>query len=200
MRGLLLALLLSACAGTVTVETQATVRPVEVMLSRTVLLNDPGCTGVRIGGGQVLTAKHCIAGEDSSLKVGDDYSGYTVSYIDHDHDFIVMVGDRPLDRIRLPNALIGERVYIVGYPQSIDDSEQHATVTDGIFTGVEYEGMQRVTAYAYYGNSGGGAWNEAGELVGILVEIRPVGVGQYGVVPMPAHSYMVPTRLIRGAL
>lgn len=168
-----------------------------MMVARTVLLKDPGCTGVRIGSGQLLTAKHCLNDEQA---VGDDYSGYTVRYIDPVHDFIVMDGDKWLARVSLPNALVGERVYVVGYPQSIDDGEQHLTVTDGVYTGVEHESMQRLTSYAYYGNSGGGAWNASGELVGILVEIRPADIGQYGPMPMPAHSYMVPTRLIRGAL
>jgi V8-like Glu-specific endopeptidase len=162
-----------------------------------VLLVNPGCTGVRIGRGQVLTAKHCLDGRG----LGADYGPYTVKYVSWTYDYAVLQGDTAHEAVTLSDAVPGEHVMVVGYPMSIDDQKQHLTYTDGLYTGVETaEHMQRITAYAYYGNSGGGVWNDAGELVGILVEIRPASLGEYGPVPMPAHSYMVPVRLVKGVL
>ncbi len=192
----LVALLLVGCASVQVVDEQPA-RPVDVMAAHTVLLNEPGCTGVRIGRGLVLTARHCV--EDRYL-VGQLYSGYTVSYIDSKLDFIVMTGAAYIEPITMPSVVFGEHVYVLGYPVSVDDGEQHLTITDGIFTGVVAEGLERITAYAYYGNSGGGVWNDRAELVGILVQMRPAGEGEYGVVPMPAHSYMVPVAAIRSVL
>lgn len=168
------------------------------MIDNTVLLESPGCTGVRIGGGKVLTAQHCV---EDKYEVGDVYTGFTVDYISPDHDFAVLSGDTPRPLMRLPDARVGEHVYVVGYPVSVDDGEQHLTVTDGIVAGPVHNDQQRITAYAYYGNSGGGCWNDAGELVGILVQIRPFEGGYDGYpAPMPAHSYIVPTKYIRPVL
>jgi hypothetical protein len=122
-------------------------------------------------------------------------------YIDANHDFVVMSGDTWIESVRLPSALIGEHVYIVGYPMSIDDGAQGLTVTDGVYTGRSFEDMERVTAYAYYGNSGGGVWADSGDLLGILVQIRPDAYGFNDLPsPHPAYSYMVPTRYIIKAL
>lgn len=193
----LVALFLIGCAGAPVPATPPVVRPIDNMIAHTMQLSDPGCTGVRIGGGKVVTAQHCV---EDKYAVGDKYTGLTVEYISDKYDFAVLGGDTAQSPVPLVDAVVGERVYVVGYPVSIDDEEQYLTVTDGVYTGVVADYMQRITAYAYYGNSGGGAWNSSGELVGILVEIRPVGEGQYGIFPMPAHSYMVPAKLVRDVL
>lgn len=176
-----------------------TERAVDVAIDHTVLLDDPGCTGVRIGDGLVLTAKHCMNGR----VVGDIYSNFTVKYVSPAYDFAVMSGDGPTAGVILQDALIGEHLYVVGYPQSVDDLKQYLTVTDGIFAGPSSYDQERITAYGYYGNSGGGVWNDSGELIGILVTMRP-STATYGPseipVPMPAHSFMVPVRFIRLAM
>jgi hypothetical protein len=190
--------LLAACVGQPAVVAPVVVRPIDEVIAHTVLLSEPGCTGVRVGGGLVLTAKHCI---EDRYDLNDTYSGFQISHISATRDFIVMAGDTFIKPVALSSALIGEHVYIVGFPMSIDDGAQALTVTDGVFTGREFEGMERITAYAYYGNSGGGVWNDAGELIGILVEMRPDSAGYHGLPsPHPAYSYMVPVRSIRGAL
>ena len=196
MRSYRILLLLVGLAGchTALADTEA-VRPLDDAISHTVLLKDPGCTGVRIGGGLVVTAKHCMG----SRHEGDRHSGMTVGYISPDHDFAVLKGDAPIMSVWLRDAKIGQHVYAIGFPVSIDDGKQHLTVTDGIVAGpADSEDQERITAYAYYGNSGGGVWGDGGEVVGILVEIRPSGTADGGYpVPMPAHSYMVPISFVR---
>jgi S1-C subfamily serine protease len=195
VKAALVAVFLSGCALFQYPEATK-VRPVDAMIGRTVLLTAPGCTGVRVGSGKVVTAKHCIEG----MKLGGRYSGMTIEYIDAKLDYAVLAGDTAIPPVAIRNVLPGERVFVVGYPGSLDDDEQHLTVTDGVFTGVTSDGLERITAYAYYGNSGGGVWTEDAELAGILVEMRPAVDGAYGVVPYPAHSYMVPISAVVEAL
>ena len=189
---LVLALGLAACQVATPVQVPTPVRAVDRMIAHTAKLD--GCTGVRIGGGKVLSAAHCL--EDGMGK-GDTYSGLTIEYVHSAFDYIVLTGDKPIERVRMPDAVIGERVYVVGYPVQLDESVQ-LTVTDGVYTGASDQYMERLTALAYYGNSGGGAWNEAGELVGIVIQIRPTD-GSYGPFPspFPGYTYMVPVDLIR---
>ncbi len=168
---------------------------VGAMVTRTVKLNGPGCSAVRIGGGRVVTAKHCVG----SKRIGDVYSDLVLEYLSPSYDFVILKGDVRLTKVVMSDAIIGEHVYAVGFPGSIDDGKGHLTVTDGVFTGVEDGYMQRITAFGYYGNSGGGGvWNNRGELVGILVEIRPTDATYDGyTAPFPASTYMVPVKYIR---
>jgi S1-C subfamily serine protease len=102
----------------------------------------------------------------------------------------------------MSNAVIGEHVYVIGFPGSVDDGKGHLTVTDGVYTGAQDGYMQRITAFGYYGNSGGGAWNDRGELIGIVVEIRPTDstYDDSYPVPFPASTYMVPVKYVRDTL
>lgn len=166
-----------------------------VALAHTILLKDPGCTGIRVGGGLVVTAAHCV----DEMELGADYSGFKLGYVSPDYDFAVMSGDKEIDPVALVDAAIGQHVYVVGYPVSIDDGEQQLTVTDGVFTGAVDGYMQRLTSGCYYGNSGGGAWSASG-LIGVVVEIRPVADTQYGPLPFPFHCYTVPAKLLRDVM
>ncbi len=198
LRGLATLLLLAGCAGQPSVANPAPVRNVDSMVAHTVLLHDPGCTGVRVGNGEVLTAKHCI----KERVTGDAYDAYKVKYISPEYDFAVLSGDTQLPIVLMPDAQLGEHLYVVGYPTDINDGKQHLAVTDGVYVGTEWRNMQRITAYAYYGNSGGGCWNDAGELLGILVELRltDATTGDKYPVPLQAYTYIVPVRYIRGML
>lgn len=63
-------------------------------------------------------------------------------------------------------AKIGDRVIVIGAP----DGDEW-TVTDGLISNMQKDGKgvlcYRVSAPTYFGNSGGGAFNERGELVGL---------------------------------
>lgn len=183
-------LLAAACVPQPAVEQPSAPAGVLFAIGHSVLLEPPGCTGVRIGRGVIVTAKHCVD--------GDLDPRYKITYTSPDHDFALLYGDRKVTEVSLRTAFLGEHLYAVGFPQAIEDAKQHPTVTDGIYTGVTYSDMQRVTAFGYYGNSGGGVWSDSGELLGILVELRPT-TATYGTgapVPFPAYTYMVPIALV----
>lgn len=194
MRSVVLALaLVVGCAGpAAVVEIPVVRRPVDVAIEHTVLLSDPGCTGIRIGGGLVLTAKHCL----HNRVIGDVYSGFAIVDVSPNHDFAIMSGDSAVPGVDIVPAVIGEHLYAVGYPVCFEDGEQYLTVTDGILAGPENENQQRITAPVWHGNSGGGAWNDSGELIGVIVSISVLPTG----FPWPGSAYMVPARYILQAL
>lgn len=194
--GVLLALGLAACQ-VAPVQSPEQVNPVRAMIARTVLLEGAGCTGIRIGEGRILTAEHCVS------EVGEEIGPYVVQYIDEDVDFALLSGDDPILRVRMPDPEPGDHLYVVGYPATLEeDGEQRLVVTDGIYTGYEYEGYQRHTAYSYGGNSGGGVWSDAGDLIGVHVAGMYTGgtlSGGYKL-KVEAHAYMTPIRFVRKAL
>jgi hypothetical protein len=189
-----LLLLLASCGlpGATADYPPAATAPIQAMVDHTLLLEDPGCTGVRIGGGIVVTAKHCT----KDKAVGDHYGKFVVEYMNPDHDFSLLSGDDAVPPVFLTDAALGEQTYVVGYPVQAVDGEQQLTITDGVFTGATAEDLQRITAECFYGNSGGGAWNVMGDLTGIVVEFA-AGDGD---MPIPGYCYMVPIKYVRAVV
>lgn len=171
---------------------------VEVAKAHTVKLQDPGCTAVRIGNGHVLTAKHCVKG---GYNVGEVYAGYKVEYIDDVDDFAVLADPAAVAPVKLVVARDGEHLYSVGYPVDGQNQAGKRTITDGVYTGATYQrGLalyKRHTAYTYRGNSGGGIWNDRGELLGIHVESNYL---PGGTTRTEASGLMVPASRISRAL
>lgn len=202
MRAALVALLMASC-GTVQVAPAIAVpplvSPVETAVARTVFLRESGCTGVAVGGNRLVTAKHCTP---DNAKAGDAYEGGKLLFVSPTYDFAVVEFPDARPRVGLHAAGLGEHVYVVGYPVQLGNSEQELTITDGLVAGpTDSDGQARITAPVYFGNSGGGVWSDAGELVGISVAIYAVRVDGYDrPVPYVAQSYMVPIALVRAYL
>ncbi len=173
--------------------------PVQFAIDHSVFLSKSGCSAVAMGANRLVTAKHCIPDD---AKAGDPYEGGELTYISPSYDFaVVKVPDARL-AIAIHTGVIGERVYVVGYPVQLGSEKQELTVTDGLVAGpTDHEGQMRITAPVYFGNSGGGVWSDRGELVGIAVSIYAVHVENYEhSVPYVAQSFMVPVALIEGYL
>lgn len=173
---------------------------VSTAIAHTVHLDESGCTGVNVGGGFLVTAKHCVPDWAS---IGDDYEGGTLGYVDPDEDFAIVLMDDPAYAgapVRLRSAAVGERLYVVGYPSQMFDRKQHLTVTDGVYAGVtNTHHEERITAPVYFGNSGGGVWGEDGALLGIAVNIWADSDSNP---PMPyaGQAFMVPVARFRSWL
>lgn len=199
---LLLAFLLAfglACAPAQLPEAKRE-NPVAEMVARSVFLEESGCSAVQVTPLVVATAKHCLPDD---AKVGDEYEGGTLTHVSAAHDFALFA--RPVTAPHwavMRPAQLGEHVYVVGWPQQVRDGDQQLTVTDGLVAGpVSAGGEARITAPAYYGNSGGGVWADDGSLVGILVSGEIARVDGYRwPVPYLASSYMVPIAHVRAAL
>jgi hypothetical protein len=149
-----------------------------------------GCSAVDIGGGRVLTAKHCV----DDLEVGATTSLGRLTYSAPDRDWaLIMAQDRVKNgapALRAPR--LGEHVYAVGYPVQLATGTQELTVTDGVVAGPsDDEGSLRITVPIYFGNSGGGAWAEDGALLGITVS---------GYLELPGMNFMVSAEDIAAAL
>ena len=157
----------------------------------------PYCTGVWVGGQYILTAYHCVMPSleellESNLEEAFTLSSKKVNYIvrednrglfevpsrlreasivglDPRADLALLraSGDIPLhivvdiaDKVK-----IGERVHIVGHVQGLS-----WTYMDGVLSALRVKdnvSLLQVSAPIYFGVSGGGGFNDRGELLGI---------------------------------
>jgi S1-C subfamily serine protease len=140
------------------------------------------CSGVWVGPNTVLTAKHCI--EDRPI-VGYETLGDThdkipklgvVVAVEEDNDLALLKVD-PKTMPEHPVALLGEEVWtgehvnIVGHTTGywwtyiegvVSSSELHEMVSKG-----RRPYAMQVSSPAWFGNSGGGAFDDEGKLIGI---------------------------------
>jgi S1-C subfamily serine protease len=203
---LILALLVG-CVGQAPVspEPPTQVDIVAYAIRHSVLLDPPGCTGIEVQDGIVVTAKHCIEDDDVvGNPFGDPAAAGKIAWISADHDAVIVEYPRlrrEAERVRMRDYVIGEHVFVVGYPVQLRSDKQELTITDGLMAGpVDSEGTARTTAEAYFGNSGGGVWGEDGALLGVLVSINAAPGLPGAPMPYPAQTYMVPIKFVIPAL
>lgn len=140
-------------------------------------------TGVHIGGGLILTARHVVEpgdGEYTARFELPEYGGLVevplrVDEVSYNHDVAVLRGDVPS---RIPAAVIGkdrpsfgDPVLVLGCPAGV-----RITPTIGFYVGPPHEAIEGIagavmlSCQAYYGNSGGPVVDlGSGEVIGILV-------------------------------
>lgn len=141
---------------------------VETALKHTVHMVE-GCTAVDVGGGWVLTAKHCT--DENTF--GDLMSVGLLMFQDPKLDYAVLYDAHRYENARacMRAPKLGEHVYAVGYPAQRVNRKQLLTVTSGVISTVTPapSGEIRTSAPLYFGNSGGGLWGTDGCLLGITV-------------------------------
>jgi len=133
-----------------------------------------GCSGTYVTASHVLTAAHCFSLPNTNIWV-KDYEGVThtgvLLKIDPEHDLalVAVQAKHPHRRVRLARSIrVGEKVIVVGSPLGLS-----FLVSEGIVSllHAHYPGFKSLylihTAMINPGSSGGGAFNENGELIGV---------------------------------
>jgi S1-C subfamily serine protease len=96
---------------------------------------------------------------------------------------------------------VGETVYVAGYPQIFADNKVYLSVTRGVLATVNVSPnnsavdsglFHRIDAQIYFGSSGGGVWNEDGDLVGLVDVIFAHDVEDGYSVPYDGQYYIKP--------
>ena len=144
----------------------------------------PYCSGVWVGQSEIVTALHCVVDEDMNVtgkviyrvseldKVGGEAA---LRYFDFENDLVLLTatGDTtPSHGIATlaSEAWQGQNVMIVGHTGGL-----WWTYTEGVVSSIRTAtgilGNQRiliqVSGPIWYGNSGGGVWDEEGRLLGV---------------------------------
>jgi S1-C subfamily serine protease len=101
----------------------------------------------------------------------------------------------PFVKIAMNSSKIGEKIWVIGSPLG----EEHV-VTNGIvshFTYIQEIKMTRVTAPIYFGNSGGGLFNENMELIGVAKYIIVKSLNMFSMQVVPGGFFFVHVDEIR---
>jgi len=164
---------------------------------------DENCAGVVLSSkeGIVLTAAHCVKAEAVDIEitlikrqgykdsVTINYLADVVSYMPDDDTALLKTHSEIMDKVETPIysgpvPLRGSVVWLVGNPDRM-----YAMVTKGIFTStnnmVKNTKLYMVDAQAVGGSSGGGAYTDEGELIGIT-SVGRTGASLAGIIPI-AH-------------
>lgn len=141
----------------------------------------PYCTGVWVGEDKILTAGHCVTEEMIVYGVKDDEDEAIgrVSYVvdvEEDLDLALLVSD-PRSTPKHPTAVLaddvwdGQHVNIVGHTTGLwwsymegVVSSTRSNITNG---GKKLPKSLQISSPAWFGNSGGGAFDDDGRLLGI---------------------------------
>lgn len=118
----------------------------------------------------ILSARHLINDVKDNLVIVEDGKKIKLKIIKEDkkQDLMLLQTAEPVEfeyytELSKYPVMPSDKVYIVGNPMGLED-----TLSDGRVINIKKEYMY-VHGYAYFGSSGGGVYNQAGDLVGVLV-------------------------------
>jgi hypothetical protein len=164
----------------------------------------PHCTSVWISKDEMVTAAHCVVGEEDADPVGtkayyvvgkevkevlDDPAAIhkaQIVAVDVDHDVALLKADaggipeHSYADFATEMPALGEHVYSVGHPKGMYYT--HAEGTVSAYRGDESSGIGKVVqvnATIWFGNSGGGVFDYQGRLVGICSRLTRVPMMNY---------------------
>lgn len=139
------------------------------------------CAGVWIKKDLMLTAAHCInKGENSEVKIinyeeslsPENFYIGKVLKIDKTKDLSLVeckLGNHSASKIAKEKDKVGSKLHIIGHTKGLNWSYIDGWISAYRFTKAKNgnRNFTQVTAPIYYGDSGGGVFNEKGELIGI---------------------------------
>jgi V8-like Glu-specific endopeptidase len=136
------------------------------------------CSGTIVAPNVILSAAHCFQEEDDDLGVVSapretmKVDGYKVTilavvYDDNDHALVkVDTSFRHFAKLAKPPA-VGAHVHYWGNPDRVSNQYR-----EGYVTGYKHDAML-MNVNGFFGDSGAGIFNEAGEVVGVMSFISP---------------------------
>lgn len=139
------------------------------------------CSGVWVGDDKILTAAHCVDTKDITLymtknDVGKDIARLSIKVkVDEKSDLALLISDpkstpaHSIAVISKDKPYSGLQVFIEGHTTGMWWTYSEGVVSSNIRTYFENNKVPaiQISAPAWFGNSGGGAFNENGELVGL---------------------------------
>ena len=158
----------------------------------------------------VITSAHVIKGMQKKkrpIHITFTYSSVIkpmrVVRMDEKKDLALLMGyakevsDGPYVRVATKSPNIGDTVWAIGTPLGVK-----YTVTKGNLSNFVWEKNPKrltygFTADVFFGNSGGGVFNEKGELVGVVDSISFLRLSIFSTVLIPGGNYAVALEEIR---
>lgn len=190
---LCVAFIVTACTSNPGPKQPSTNYFVRLLESKTVALYDvdspavPHCTAVWVGPTALLTAGHCIeVGKSLAYSLASEYVGVLekpkqshlahVVKADLDHDLALYMADGEVPAhqtvtVALSLPVVGEKLFFDGHPRGLTWTFRTGTVAAYRESNLEEEWIgpwTQVDASIDLGDSGGGAFNDTGELVGVV--------------------------------
>lgn len=198
-----------------------------VILYETYGADGPYCSGIIVGAGEVLTAYHCVARiVDSERAVfvaeyerpAQKWAAYIKrTWVGYDLAVLrVPAGLTGRPAQVAPDVSAGEALYLAGAPDAepfvVTSGRVARVVTDrftncprNVTVGALQHQIVYVDALTFHGNSGGGAFNQDGQVIGVLVRLHYTGdlgcpPSQLRDIGFPLWGYAVGPDTIRRAL
>lgn len=152
--------------------------------------------------GYAATAGHVVSEDWGHVAVLDDRGEFPIKVISviEEEDLALLlllnIGNTPFLPLRSPDTLPpGERVFAIGTSAGL-----HATVTDGVFTGIRdiQDTAQRILQFSAPinpGNSGGPLIDEEGKVVGVVSKKYLMQKG----IPIAGVGFAVPSTYVKEA-
>jgi S1-C subfamily serine protease len=156
----------------------------------------------------VITAAHVIESMEERKKaihITFTYSGaikpMRVLKINHEKDLALLVGnskeiaDGPYVEIATSRPDIGDDVWAIGSPLGLKYTTTKGNLSN--FEEEEERSVYRFTAPVFFGNSGGGLFNDKGELIGVVYGFQYLRLNVFSIMAVPGAFYAVSLKEIR---
>jgi serine protease Do len=157
----------------------------------------------------VMTAAHCVRDLINTVTIG--FKELKIKYeakvikINQELDLAVLQGTSLQTKsdsfARISNSLpaVGEQILIIGSPNGTEKNISRGILSKILFRKDLNMELYQTDAAIFYGNSGGGMFNQRGELIGI---ISRVSIWQHGIIPGTGQAVGLPhlKEFVRGIL